>query len=143
MLLACRLCEKAYLQGYQVYLQTISAEQAQCLDDLLWTFRQGSFVPHTLYPPSDDDVFAPVLIGHGDIPAAESSAMAAFATRQDCSRQGAGSVLINLTPQVTRGFDRFDRVAELVDQDSENLRSSRNKFRFYRERGLEPISHRL
>ncbi len=143
MLLACRLCEKAYLQGYRVYLHTTSAEQAQRLDDLLWTFRQGSFVPHTLYPPSDDDAFSPVLIGHGDIPAAESSATAAFATMQDSSRQGAGSVLINLAPQVPRGFDRFERIAEPVDQDPENLRSSRNKFRFYRERGLEPTSHRL
>lgn len=48
---ACRLAEKAYRLDHRVHLQTGSAAEAEQLDELLWTFRQGSFVPHELAPP--------------------------------------------------------------------------------------------
>jgi len=45
-LLACRLTEKAWKQGHRVYINTASPQQLADLDDLLWTFRAGSFIPH-------------------------------------------------------------------------------------------------
>ncbi|MEZ5578324.1 MAG: DNA polymerase III subunit chi [Candidatus Competibacteraceae bacterium] len=47
---ACRLADKAYGLGHTVYLFTASEARAAALDDLLWTFRQDSFVPHERYP---------------------------------------------------------------------------------------------
>jgi DNA polymerase-3 subunit chi len=123
-LLACRLAEKAYELGHKVYIHTASAGQAERLDDLLWTFRQGSFVPHTLYPPVEGDL-SPVLIGWDEVPAVEAE------------------VLINLTDAVPTFFERFERVAELVDQNPQTLTQSRERFRFYRERGYAPTSHKL
>ena len=123
-LLACRLVEKAYGLGHKVYIHTASAGQAGHLDDLLWTFRQGSFVPHTLYPPAEGDL-SPVLIGWDEAPAVEAE------------------VLINLTDNVPTFFERFERVAELVDQNPQTLTQSRERFRFYRERGCAPVSHKL
>lgn len=123
-LLACRLAEKAYGLGHRVYIQTSSPEQAQALDDLLWTFRPGSFVPHALYPVTDNEI-PPVLIGWEDNPDVDAQ------------------MLINLTPQVPAIFERFERVAELVDQDEQTLNQSRARFRFYRERGCAPQSHKL
>lgn len=123
-LLACRLAEKAYSLGHRVYIHAVSAEQARALDDLLWTFRQGSFVPHALYPVLDAEP-PPVLIGweeHPDL---------------------AAEVLINLAHQVPAFFERFERVAELTDQDEQTLNQSRERFRFYRERGYPPQLHRL
>ena len=124
LLLACRLVEKAYGLGHKVYIYTDSAEQARYLDDLLWTFRQGSFVPHTLYPPPEGDS-SPVLIGWGEAPETQAE------------------VLINLTHEVPAFFERFQRVAELVDQNPQTLAKSRERFRFYRDKGYEPASHKL
>ena len=124
LLLACRLAEKAYGLGHRVYLHATSPEQARQLDDLLWTFRQGSFVPHTLCPPVEGDA-SPVSIGSDETPA------------------GAADVLINLSDTVPAFFEHYQRVAELVDQQPSVLTKSRERFRFYRDRGYEPISHRL
>lgn len=123
-LLACRLAEKAYSLGHNVYIHTVSAEQGQRLDDLLWTFRQGSFVPHSLYPTDADDL-SPVLIGWVDAPVLQ------------------GEVLVNMTHEVPDFHDRFTRVVELVDQDPYTLTKSRERFRRYRERGYTLESHRL
>ena len=62
-LLACRLAEKAYQQGYKAYIQTASREQAVLMDELLWTFKDIGFVPHVLASdPAGDS--APVVLGH-------------------------------------------------------------------------------
>ncbi len=118
--LACRLAEKAYKLGHRVYIQTESEQQTRTLDDLLWTFRQGSFIPHG---PLADDVEAPVMLGHQGEPA------------------DIHDVLINLSSQVPPFFSRFIRVAEVVD-NTENVRlPARDRYRFYRERGYALSSH--
>ena len=45
-LFACRLTEKAYKQGLRVALFSDSQEVSRHIDDLLWTFRPDSFLPH-------------------------------------------------------------------------------------------------
>src|SRR3569832_2056639 len=44
--LACRLADKAYRLGHEVYIHARDRQHAARLDELLWTFRAGSFVPH-------------------------------------------------------------------------------------------------
>jgi len=124
LLLACRLAEKAYTLGHRVYIHAESKAQGQRLDDLLWTFRQGSFVPHALYPDAGSEP-PPVLIGWETEPALPVP------------------VLINLTPAVPAFFERCERVAELVDQTPEILTRSRERFRFYRQQGCPLESHKL
>lgn len=135
-LLACRLAEKAYGQGLKVYVHTATEGEALHLDELLWTFRDGSFLPHAIAKGTDPDfaesaksgsvpVLVPVLVGHDHEPS----------THMD--------VLINLGAEVPRFFGRFERVAELVDQRPEQLALSRERYRFYRERGYELNSHQL
>jgi DNA polymerase-3 subunit chi len=50
---ACRLAEKAYRLNHTVHIHTASRQQAELLDELLWTFRDGSFVPHELIGGQD------------------------------------------------------------------------------------------
>jgi DNA polymerase-3 subunit chi len=52
-------------------------------------------------------------------------------------------VLINFTLALPDGFERFERVVELVDQQPDVLAKSRERFKQYRERGCAPESHRL
>jgi DNA polymerase III subunit chi len=52
-------------------------------------------------------------------------------------------VLVNFTDLLPEGFERFERVVELVDQHPEALAKSRERFRQYRERGFTPETHKL
>lgn len=124
VLLACRLADKAYGLGHTVYLYAGSDAQAAALDDLLWTFRQDSFVPHERYP-SMEEASSPVLVGVA-VPATVSA-----------------QVLINCTDRLPEGFERFERVVELVDQQPEALAKSRERFRQYRDQGHVPETHTL
>lgn len=121
-LYACRVAEKAYLMGRQVFLHSESAEQAQRIDKMLWDFRPGSFVPHALHGSNST---TGVTIGH-DVEPIDNT-----------------DVLINLAQTAPVFFSRFERVAEIVDQAPQNKDSARERFRFYRDRGYELQHHNI
>jgi DNA polymerase-3 subunit chi len=122
--LACRLAEKACLLDHRVFLRAASAAEAQALDDLLWTFADRSFVPHELAGTGrEQDV--PVVIGH------------------DAGPETHADLLVNLGQDVPAGFGRYARIAEVIDGDEQRRQLGRERFRFYREQGIEPDSHRI
>ena len=94
------------------------------MDSLLWTFRDISFVPHTLV---DDDAAdqAPITIGWTG------------------SRSGGGQVLINLAGEIPDFVSAFDRVVETVAGTSPQRRQARERYRHYRELGFEMHSHNI
>jgi len=122
--LACRIAEKAYKLGHKVYIHTGSENAAKELDDLLWKYRDGSFVPHGRLPLDRDDA-SPVVIGHGEDPGIWTD------------------VLINLADEVPGFFSRFERVAELVTEDPDSKPLARARFKYYRDRGYELQTHNL
>lgn len=124
LVLACRLAETAYNRGHKVYMHLDSERQVDEMDDLLWSFKQNSFVPHTRHPAAANDT-SPVLLGWRDPPS------------------GFDQVLINVTDAVPAFYRTFRRVLEVVSQDPEVLRLSRERFRCYREHALDPQVHRL
>ncbi|WP_455199493.1 DNA polymerase III subunit chi [Kaarinaea lacus] len=121
---ACKLAEKAFLLGHRIYLHTESDSQARQLDEMLWTFRAGSFIPHQRYEQADEKA-SPVLVGNHESP------------EIDCD------VLINLANDVPLFFSRFDRVAEVIGGDDAAKASGRERFRFYRDRGYSLNTHEL
>jgi len=121
---ACRLTEKAYSQANRVYLHAADAGQATQLDTLLWTFRQGSFVPHQQHDAAHSGD-CPVVIGHQHEP------------------EDHNQVLINLDQQVPLFFSRFERVVEIVDEDENTRQRGRERFKFYRDRGYDLHSHNI
>ena len=122
-LFACRLIEKAYKQGHRVLLHVSDEQQAELMDDLLWTWRQGSFIPHEPLQ-SKSRTETPVVINH--FPDTDT---------------GMHDVLINLADEIPLFFSQFERVAEVVDQDEQNRQSARQRYRFYQERGYPLQSH--
>ncbi|MNC96157.1 DNA polymerase III subunit chi [compost metagenome] len=52
-------------------------------------------------------------------------------------------VLLNLADEVPAFFDRFERVLEIVAGDAAARGQSRQRFKFYRDAGLAPETHRL
>jgi DNA polymerase-3 subunit chi len=122
--LACRLTEKAWQRGHRVCLYTGSAAESEHLNRLLWTFRQASFLPHGIAGESDPGI-TPILITHKDGMVEEHD------------------LLINLTSEVPEFFSRFDRLAELIDNDGENRKLGRERYRFYRDRGYPLNNHEI
>ena len=119
---ACRLIEKAYLQGNHIYIHTETAEQAKQLNDVLWSFRPDSFVPHELINEQTVDD-CPILIGH------------------NASPPRLMNLLINLSPQHPMFFSQFERVAEFVNDDEQIKAAGRERYRFYQQRGYDLDIH--
>jgi DNA polymerase-3 subunit chi len=119
--LACQLADKAWHQGYRIYIQTNAMAEAQQLDVTLWTFKEESFLPHDIYPNTSST--APIRIGY---------------TEQVCEGM---NVIINLTNAVPPFFEQFERIADIVDDTPFAREEGRNRYRFYREKGLMLKTH--
>jgi len=124
---ACKLIEKAYLNQYSLDVLTTDTQISQQMDDLLWTFRDGSFVPHERYDANH--VASPVLIGND------------FSDR--IATPGTNWVLVNLGIEIPSYFDRYQRITEIVSADPVNRQQARCRFQFYRDKGHEPESHNI
>ena len=59
----CRLTEKIYSKGHRILLHTDDARQAEMIDDLLWTWKQGSFIPHEIQSDANS-ADSPIVINH-------------------------------------------------------------------------------
>jgi DNA polymerase III subunit chi len=116
----CRLVDKAWRLGNRLLVHTASSAVGQKLDELLWLSRADSFLPHAVLPASQH---SPVHIGWNE----------------DSGNHH--DLLINLGDSIPGFFSRFERVAEIVCQQPEQLAASRERFRFYRERGYELQIH--
>jgi len=122
---ACRLAEKAYKLQHSVHIVTGSNDAAAGLDELLWTFRDGSFVPHEVVDAGSGPVESPVTISVS--PYLPESA----------------HLLINLGDAVPVDVERFERIAEVVSNDDECKSHSRTRFVDYRAGGHTLDTHNL
>jgi DNA polymerase-3 subunit chi len=113
---ACRLAEKAYLGDLSVTIVNDTLDDARALDDLLWTFNDSSFIPH--------QVHAGEASRH---PAAPVQLTALPATLPPAD------LLVNLSARVPESWERFARIAEIIDADEERRRLGRERFKYYRE----------
>ena len=121
---ACRLADKAFRSGHRIFINAASPEQAAEIDQVLWTFRDDSFVPHCR-TGAGSDPDDPVRIGSGETPDAPFD------------------VLINLGDAIPSCAGGSARVAEIVGADPESRAAGRNRYRQYRDDGCELATHSL
>ncbi len=119
--LACRLALMAWEQGHSIAVLTETADLANQLDELMWDYPAGRFLPHSA---EAGDTRAPVIIAQADVPL-----------------PGDSEVIINLTRTAIAEPGRFKRLLEIVPGSPEQRTASRRKFRAYRDQGLDPASH--
>lgn len=119
---AARLADKALAQGHRIYINATDKAQAEALDELLWSFRPASFLPHGLAGNEDSEQIA---IGWGQDPGKHND------------------LLINLQLDIPAFFSRFKRVAEVVTQDEDSLTALRKSWVFYKDRGYQLEKHDL
>jgi DNA polymerase-3 subunit chi len=124
---ACRVIEKAFLQGLTACVHTSSADEAANFDALLWTFQDRAFVPHELIT-SDTAVagappLTPVWIGAQQAVAAD--------------------LLVNLAAEIPSFYTQYSRVAEFVDAAPSRREAGRKRFTTYRDHGHLPETHKV
>jgi DNA polymerase III subunit chi len=135
---ACRLAEKAYLASQRALIWHTERAELEALDELLWTFADGSFVPHewltsNAFPAHSDSrqrisetsADAPVLLSAGSVPT------------------GAFDFVVNLAADPPPFLHLTRRIAEIIDGDEGRRRAGRARFKAYRELGIEPGTHTL
>ena len=122
---ACRLAEKAYRLNNTVQIHASNEQDARRIDDLLWTFRDGSFVPHSSVNDAASSQPAPVRISSGD------------ASVEPCD------FLINLSDEIPSFAEAFPRVAELVSSDETSKLESRKRYAAYRDKGHSLETHNV
>lgn len=121
---ACRLLRKALARGVPV-LVTGSAEVLKQLDVLLWRFSAQDFLPHAMVSdPASVRAASPILLTENiaDPPHLQA--------------------LLNLGDSVPVGFDRFERLIEIVSQDDmQDRQLARDRWRHYASLGCVPTRH--
>lgn len=119
-LFACRLIDKVQRMSMRVLVAMDSEAEARAFDELLWTFKPESFIPHQ-------------LINGGKPAPVEITFLAEAGDHQ--------GLLLNLSNTTPPYFSRFERMSEVVIQEQQSLQSSRERFSFYKSRGY-PIETR-
>lgn len=122
---ACKLIEKAYRSGFFVYVLTDSIDQSRHIDDLLWTFRAGSFIPHQIFADEIPEIKNTVLIGANDPPAQWQK------------------TLINLSTRCPADFQDFERILEILDNSEETKAWGRQRYKQYQQAGIEITTHKM
>lgn len=93
------------------------------MDTLLWTFNQGSFLPHEIWQPEQQAAECPILIGHQEPPEIHHQ------------------VLINIASEVPRFFSSFERLLEVVDPGDPS--PGRQRYQYYKDRGYPLETHKI
>ncbi len=120
--LCCRLVERILGAGRQILIHCPDRGLAGRLDELLWTFREDSFIPHGLISATDP-ALTPVVIS------------------PDGSPEDRCQVLINLDLAPPPFAARFERLCEPLDPDPAVLQAARQRWAHYRAQGWELGHH--
>jgi len=119
----CRLLRKASAKGLRV---TVTGEPSTLdhLDGQLWAFSPTDFVPHCAMGADSVTLSASPIV---------------FCPSCDLSPHH--QVLLNLGQHVPAGFERFERLIEVVGPQDEDRQVSRQRWKFYQDRGYAIQRH--
>ena len=118
---ACRLAERAWKAKYQVLVRTDSLQSAEWFDELLWTFRQDSFVPHAIAREG-------IRTSSDKVEIDREPVMISIRSTDPIT----ADVLINLNHNAPLDHAQYPRVVEIVTGDEEAREQGRERFRYYR-----------
>ncbi len=121
---ARHLCEEAgryFQEGSKVLITVIDENQAVTLDQFMWTWQKGSFLPHAFDNGAVDCLDEPVII-----------------STEEKNPNGA-RVLVMGKPCSLEFVRQFDLVIDFAEvYDDELAAAGRVRFARYREAGFEP-----
>jgi DNA polymerase-3 subunit chi len=110
---ACIQAAQYYRQQQRVLLLAETQQQAEQLDELLWSFEPDSFVAHSIGNENQGRAKSPVEI-HWLLPKQRFN------------------VLINLTPTIPSSAAQFQQIIDIVPLDETRKQLARERFKQYR-----------
>lgn len=119
---ACRLIEKAYTLGMRIHIHTSNEAVTKQMDELLWVFRDRSFIPHQATCAENE--LCAVTLNHHLLPRHRE-------------------LLVNLSANAPDFYHEFERVIEVVGAENEMKHHARERYRFYRDKGEQPTHHQI
>lgn len=123
---ACILIQKIWRQGHSVFIHTASATTAAVFDELLWTFKDTSFVPHKLVTDDNNENMS-ILIGYGQ--------------QTDAYLSAHKPVVLNVADQIPAVFSNVPRILEIVASDE--LEPARKRYTNYQHQGHVLYKHMI
>lgn len=123
---ACRLLRKATGAGSRVVV-TGEADLLRSLDTELWTFSALEFIPHCHAASAEAQVLAASPVVLSDSP-------------RGTPHQ---EVLVNLGGRIPDGFERFERLIEVVTTEDGDRQQARARWKHYADRGYAIKTHDL
>ena len=109
----CQLADKVVKMGNPVFVRTKNAAETRLLDDMMWTFSDSSFLAHEVQSDTVDSD-APVIIGHN------ASAPTTY-------------LLINLGGELQEDIERYERIAEIINDAPDVLQRGRARYSAYKK----------
>ena len=120
----CKLAEQHWQSGNRVLIQTDSADESHSIDELLWSLRSDSFIPHGIASLEPDDKQQPILISHQKI--------------NDNNFQ----CIINVSSRPA-DLNTDVSIEEILNQNETRKQSGRQNYKVYRDAGYTLKHHTL
>jgi DNA polymerase III subunit chi len=115
---ACRLLRATQKKSAQV-LVLGQMDALKSLSAKLWALSTTEFLPHCLADAAPEVVVHSPIVLSVELPSSSPDSQ----------------VLLNLGAVLPAGFERFERLIELVGQDSDDLQAARTRWKHYKDRG--------
>ena len=128
--LICKITEKAWQNQHAIFLLCSNTEQVDRFDELLWTFSETSFIPHS-----------PICDGDGDSDSDSDRKVVILSSERKTLRNY--EVLINLTTDVPEHAGKFVRVIESTGYNEAMREDARKKYKYYKDRGYPIFTHEI
>lgn len=118
----CQLSRKALERNRRVMVLTPEGRITDQLSHMLWTTPSTGFTPHCRAADRLAKV-TPIIVDHATDTVIHED------------------VLINLCQDMPTFFSRFQRLVEIVTNDENDRAQARERYRFYRDRGYQIVTH--
>ncbi len=116
--LVCFLAEKCYQQGHSAIVHLESKEETEILDQLLWTFRPESFLPH--------QITSPLTI-----------------TMAKLNENNLDALIINDCLPAHAEPLKLARLLQIVPNQINLRELAREHYRFYKQQGYQLFTHEI
>ena len=124
----CRLLRKAYNSQAKIVVKG-SAEVLQQLDQALWSISTTDFIPHC-----NSDAEPELLSASPIVLTSNIDSFDLLPHHQ---------VLLNMDEDTASGFEKFERVIEVVGNEHDDKSKARDLWRHYSQRGYPISTHEI
>lgn len=119
----CQLIEKEYKTKNSIHVQVNSEHEAHQLDQLLWIFKDNSFIPHEL--TNDKATTIPVIINYTDL------------------MKPIANIIINLSESLFANDQINTKLIEIIFANQVAQAHARVRYKHYREQGYNIQTHKI